>query len=228
MARDIPQSESELLARARSLSGRTIEWVAQSIAWKTPDDQKRAKGFVGQLLEEILGATAGSRAKPDFPHIGVELKTIPVSETGKPLESTFVCTAPLDAPAKTDWSTSWVRAKLARVLWVPIVGKKSVPLGKRQIGTSFMWSPSTEDDICLGADWSDLAELVLASQFDRLTAHLGEALQIRPKASNAQQVTEATDINGDAILVGPKGFYLRPSFTEQIIRNVFNSSDKPQ
>ena len=60
-----------------------------------PPDLRRDKGWVGMLLEYWLGADAGSKAEQDFAHLGVELKTIPVDESGVPLETTFVCVAPL-------------------------------------------------------------------------------------------------------------------------------------
>mgnify|MGYP002143336613 CR=1 FL=1 len=51
----------------------------------------RTKGTQGALLEQLLGATGRSRAVPDFPALGVELKTIPVDERGRPRESAFLC-----------------------------------------------------------------------------------------------------------------------------------------
>ena len=91
-----PETEDALLARATSLSGRTLSEVAKPYGWRVPKDFRRHKGWAGQLIELALGASAGSKAEPDFPHLGIELKTIPVSEVGQPYESTFVCTAPLD------------------------------------------------------------------------------------------------------------------------------------
>ena len=56
---------------------------------------RHAKGWAGQLIELYLGATAGSKQQQDFPTLGVELKTIPVSPDAKPLETTYVCITPL-------------------------------------------------------------------------------------------------------------------------------------
>lgn len=64
------------------------------------------------LLELYLGAMAGSKPEQDFPELGIELKTIPVDAAGKPLETTFVCVAPLTGnsgvtgPTAT-FATSW-------------------------------------------------------------------------------------------------------------------------
>ncbi|MBR7443185.1 DNA mismatch repair protein MutH, partial [Klebsiella pneumoniae] len=60
-----------------------------------PNDLKRDKGWIGVLLERWLGASAGSKPEQDFAALGVELKTIPIDSQGRPLETTFVCVAPL-------------------------------------------------------------------------------------------------------------------------------------
>lgn len=64
------------------------------------------------LLELYLGAMAGSKPEQDFPELGIELKTIPVDAAGKPLETTFVCVAPLTGNSGVTWpaatfATSW-------------------------------------------------------------------------------------------------------------------------
>src|SRR5688500_18797590 len=91
-AASAPATESELMARARALSGMSLAELARQFGIAVPEAQLRAKGWVGQLLERALGATAGSRAKPDFEALGIELKTLPVDGRGQPKESTFVCT----------------------------------------------------------------------------------------------------------------------------------------
>ena len=115
-----PRSETELVIRARALAGRTIGEVAAELGLPCPLDLRRAKGFVGGLIERVLGADAGPRALPDFSALGVELKTLPVDAQGRPVESTFVCTIPLTEVANLEWEDSPVLRKLRRVLWVPV------------------------------------------------------------------------------------------------------------
>ncbi len=73
------------------------------------------------LLEIWLGASAGSKPEQDFAALGVELKTCPY-DPGCPLETTFVCVAPLTGNSGVTWETSHVRHKLKRVLWIPVEG----------------------------------------------------------------------------------------------------------
>ena len=65
-----PRSEGELEQRASELSGLTLGALAERLGRAVPCDLKRAKGFIGTLLEQALGATAGSRAAPDFEALG--------------------------------------------------------------------------------------------------------------------------------------------------------------
>ncbi|RNL45110.1 MutH/Sau3AI family endonuclease, partial [Xanthomonas vasicola] len=98
-----PEDESTLLSRAQSLAGLTLQTLADQAGIPIPANLKRDKGWVGMLLEWHLGASAGSKAEQDFAHLGIELKTIPVDRYGKPLETTFVCVAPLTGNSGVTW-----------------------------------------------------------------------------------------------------------------------------
>ena len=86
-----PQTEEELLSRARALTGMRLGQLARRLEQSLPADTLRCKGRVGELVEQALGATAGTLDQPDFPGLGVELKTIPVDARGRVRESTHVC-----------------------------------------------------------------------------------------------------------------------------------------
>ncbi len=68
-----PATEAELMQRAQGLSGMSLRQIANALGIATPPSLRRAKGWVGQLLEQFLGSSAGSRSAPDFPHLGIEL-----------------------------------------------------------------------------------------------------------------------------------------------------------
>ena len=106
-----PQSESELLERAKSIAGLTFAELATELNLSVPKDLKRDKGWVGMLLENALGAQAGSKPQQDFAHLGIELKTIPIDQQGYPLETTFVSLAPLIQNSGVNWHSSHVRHK---------------------------------------------------------------------------------------------------------------------
>ena len=222
---NIPSSEHELLEKVQSLAGLTLTEVATEAGIVMPKDLKRNKGWVGLLLERILGATASSRPEPDFPHLGIELKTLPINNQGKPLETTFVSVAPLVGLEGINWKNSWVRKKLSRVLWVPIIcensnnntNEKSIPLAQRQIGSAFIWSPSEEEEHLLAMDWQELTDMITLGNVEKIHGKHGQVLQLRPKAANSKAKTKAFDRHGKPFMTLPRGFYLKIPFTQMIL-----------
>jgi DNA mismatch repair protein MutH len=153
----------------------------------------------------------------DFPELGVELKTIPLTPDGTPLESTYVCTLSLTDAETQEWATSWVRAKLGRVLFVPLVGPHGAPWQKRVIGEPVLWSPSVDQEAVLRSDFDDVVGLIGIGRIEELTAHRGRWLQVRPKARDGSARTVAWGPLGEAIATVPRGFYLRARFTGAVL-----------
>jgi len=185
-----------------------------------PDNLLIEKGWIGQFIEQLLGATAGSLPEPDFPQLGVELKTIPIDQHGKPLESTYVSVVHLMNTHREQWQNSLVRKKLANVLWFPIVSLKGVPIQQRMVATPVLWSPTPQQEAILRCDWEDAMEKVMLGQLGQLNSRFGEALQIRPKAANASVLTDAIGPDGDIIKTLPRGFYLRSNFTQAVLQSL--------
>lgn len=218
-----PASEAELLERARSIAGCTLAELAGSLGLPLPGDPRRAKGWAGQLVETALGAPSAGEPGPDFPGLGIELKTIPVTPAGRPRESTWVCIAPMEDVTGLAWERSLVRAKLARVLWVPTVDGAEGDFRARRIGAPLVWSPSPEEESVLRADWEEFMEAIALGRIQAVTARQGTALQLRPKAANARERNWTTDEDGGRTLANPRGFYLRASFTGRLIARRFGA-----
>jgi DNA mismatch repair protein MutH len=216
-----PVSIKELEQRAQNLAGLSLGELAGIANIRVPVNFKREKGWTGQLLELWLGAEAGSKAEQDFPALGVELKTIPIDPGGKPLETTYVCYAPLTNIAGLEWQQSNVKNKLANVLWVPIDGRRDVPPAERCIATPFLWSPSHQQEEQLRQDWEELMDMIALGQVEQITARYGQYMQLRPKAADGSVLTDAIGRNGHLIHTRPRGFYLRKEFTGQILSTFF-------
>lgn len=219
-----PDSEAQLLERCRAIAGLSLQQLAERLSVVVPQDLKRQKGWVGQLVELALGADARSLAEPDFRAIGVELKTLPINRNGLPRESTYVCTVPLDGGLEADWESSWIRRKLSRVLWLPVEADPSIPLGERRIGTALLWSPDEDEETALRQDWEELGEMICMGELEQISARMGSVLQIRPKAANASVRTRSVGAEGEAILTNPRGYYLRPGFTRRLLQRHYHRS----
>jgi DNA mismatch repair protein MutH len=210
-----PRSETELLQRADACAGRTLAELAARLGEPVPADLTRHKGWAGSLIEKALGIQAHGRAGPDLPHLSIEVKSIPVDPTGKPRESTWVCLAPVDGFDPGPWRTSPVRAKLAHVLWMPILDAPT--LAERRVGVPFLWMPSAEEEEVLARDWEALSELLAEGEVSQWHARHGEALQLRPKAARADDRIWVVDADGEWVQTNPRGFYLRSRFTAAIL-----------
>ena len=218
-----PRDEDELLARAHALAGRSLRGIAAEQGRPVPASLKAAKGFVGQLIEVALGADASTLPLPDFVELGVELKTLPIDANGRPKESTFVCTIEMQELTEVTWEESRVAKKLARVLWIPVEADPAMAVGDRRVGTALLWSPSAADLEILRGDFESHAALIRAGYADALTAHRGEVLQVRPKAANHTIRRTLSDLDGEDYETLPRGFYLRRTYTESLLRAAFHA-----
>lgn len=216
-----PVDEEELMARAWALAGRSLREVAEARGEGVPADLRRDKGWMGELLERCLGASAGSRSEPDFPTLGVELKTLPVGPDAAPQQTTYVCTVPLDGSLARRWEDAWARRKLRRVLWLPLVGEAGLAPGERRLGAPLLWSPSEGQDRQLREDYEDIADAVHGGRLDQLDARMGVWLHLRPKAASSRDTVPFLDAQGDWVVTGPRGLYLRTAFTAALLEQHF-------
>lgn len=216
--RPAPRSEGELLARAQALTGRTLSSLAAELGLPGRFEGVHTKGKAGQLVEQALGATGGSSATWDFPELCIELKTIPVDHRGLPRESTYVCTVSLADAERAEWETSWARAKLSRVLWMPVV-RGDAPRDEPHLGEPLLWSPTKEQESILAGDFEEILGRIGASGIESVTAHAGKWLQLRPKAAHGRVRTVVREAEGDLVATVPRGFYLRTRFTGGILRD---------
>lgn len=231
------QQIQNILSKAQSLRGYTLEQLSQYLHIKSPKSLIHAKGLTGQILEVLLGAHAGSKPIPDFPDLNLEVKTIPMDLMGNPLETTYVCTVPLlpkiQLNHKTDYFNfynSVVYKKLSHVLWVPILcpnkteKNQTINQVHRIIGSAYLWQPSQRELGQLESDWLELTDMVYMGKVDQISSHYGQVLQIRPKAADSSKTTLGIGPTGQKINTLPRGFYLRTEFTRQIY-NQNNTDD---
>jgi DNA mismatch repair protein MutH len=205
-----------LVARAARLEGARVRDLAAGAGRAAPAGGVRSKGRVGELVEAVLGAEGGpGQRRIDFPSLGVELKTIPVSRAGRVLESTFVCAIRVDEDV--DFEASWVRAKLARVLFVPIVGDRTTPVPERTLGKPVLWAPIERQLAQLKSDYDDIIGLIGVGRIEDVSARIGRYLQLRPKAKDGAKRALAFGADGERVPTVPRGFYLRAVFTQGLL-----------
>jgi DNA mismatch repair protein MutH len=218
-----PVSRLELLDRAKSIAGLTIQQLANKMDVSIPQSTTHAKGWFGNLLELSLGANAASAPQPDFVNLGIELKSIPIDDNGKPKESTYICVTQLDPVALSSWESSLVKCKLTEVLWIPFEANKNTPVPLRRIGSAVLWLPNKHQEKQLKDDWQELCDMIVLGDIDKISSSMGKYLQIRPKAAHSKSLTKDKNQSGANKLTLPRGFYLRPAFTHSIISKIITS-----
>lgn len=214
---DAPQSTTELEQRTRAIAGLTVSELAQQCGVAVPENLRSHKGWLGDLAERALGCDAASLSEPDFMALGIELKTLPVNQKGLVQESTYICAVPLKNASQCRWQDSCVYRKLRHVLWLPVQADSTIPLAQRRIGTGLLWRASEQELTALQQDWEELMQIIALGEFESLSAQRGDILQIRPKAANARVLVDAIGPNGEVIQTLPRGFYLRPQFTNSLL-----------
>lgn len=209
--RPAPQTEAELLLRCRALSGVPVGELAAALAVEMPADPGRAKGFIGQLAEAALGADPTAFDGPDFPDLGIELKTIPLRQDGMPAESTFCCSVTFAAADRERWADSRLRKRLNKVLFLPVQASQVAPMAQRVFMRPLLWRPAAAVLAALQHDWEDLMGRLGSGE--RPSGHSGELLQLRPKAAHSG--VRGLNPIGEKQL--PVGLYLRSRFTARIL-----------
>lgn len=215
-----PISLAELYARAQALTGLTLGNLASQLNFPLPVATQRiqAKGWMGHLIEYALGANAKSKPEPDFPALGVELKTIPVNAHGVPMESTYLCKVPLPPPIGAQWQDSVVYQKLKHILWIPIITlSRTQPIALRQIGAPCLWQPDAATFAIIRNDWEEFMDIICMGELETITARHGVYLQVRPKAADAKTLCWTISASGEKIQTLPRGFYLRTALTREIL-----------
>jgi len=212
-------SLSALLRHAQALVGTTLAELADGLGMPVPVGALRTKGWSGQVIERELGAH-GSHG-PDFATLGVELKSVPVTSALVPLESTAVCNIDPTCIAGESWATSYVRRKLSQVLFVALeVPQGARSVGERRVVAVTLWTPSPAQEAVLRADFELFARTYFRNgRAAEITGHLGQVMQVRPKARNADDRRAAFGADGKPVRIGKCGFYLRPAFVRGILRS---------
>lgn len=213
-----PENFEELINRLNFIVGKSLTLLAESANVPMPIDTLHGKGFAGELIEKCLGASAANQSIPDFPELGVELKTIPVDDSLSPLESTFLCYAPLNDIRHYAFESSPLYSKITRVLFVLVRASRDLDFNDRIVLGYFFYTPSMEELNILRNDFNELYEMVKTGNVEKITARIGQIIQMRPKGANGKVLTECIGPNGEIIRTRPRGFYMRRAYTKKLIQ----------
>ncbi|MGN0902649.1 MAG: DNA mismatch repair protein MutH [Succinivibrio sp.] len=212
-----PESFEELIENLNLITGKSVTELASMANAAVPISPLHGKGFTGELIESLLGASANNLPIPDFPNLGLELKTLPVDNDLVPLESTFFCHAPLTNIRKLTFENSALFHKVQRILFVLINANREDDFSKRFIKGYFFYAPDHNEMATIKNDFDELYEMIRVGNVDKINARFGKIMQLRPKAANGKALTDCVGPDGSMIKTRPRGFYMRRSFTKELV-----------
>ncbi len=216
-----PTSLSELKVRLDLLVGLSLEQIANTYKIALPTSFKRAKGFTGELIEKALGANALNLPLPDFTHLAIELKTIPVSDKLEPLESTYICHLKLMPKRGESFFESTLYKKTALILFVAIEGLREIEGPKRKVLGYYLYKPDAKTLEIIKNDYEEVMEQISLGRAHEITARTGTIVQVRPKGASGKDLVPYVNEDGEIALTRPRGFYFRAAFTKEICKKMF-------
>lgn len=214
-----PKSMEELETRMQRLLGRSVSELSQLAMLAPPRNSSGAKGYVGQLVELFLGAHSHNLPTPDFTALGIELKTVPVGFDLMPEESTFICAADINPNFVVPFTQSHLYQKLKHVLFVLILSPKNVGLtiGERRVLGYFFFELKGHYLQTIETDYNEFQDMIFSGHAQEIDGTMGTIVQLRPKAANGSEIIAVTDSDGNLTYTRPRGYYLRASFTRELI-----------
>lgn len=211
--------EKILLMYAQGLNGYSVEEVSIALSESVPKKLTKNKGFIGSLLEKVLGSQAiNNKSCVDFPFLGIELKSIPINKLNYPVESTFICNVPLTRNTGLSWKSSYFYQKIKKILWVSVQGDKKILLKNRLFKKSFIWVPSTYEIGILKSDWEVLIDKIILGKIKEINSSDSSIIQIKNKYSKKSNVITFTNNYGHLTSIRPKAFYFKKSFTAYLLK----------
>ncbi|WMY97698.1 MAG: MutH/Sau3AI family endonuclease [Arsenophonus sp.] len=211
------KNKTILLSKINQIIGLSLGDLAKRLKIPIPYNLKKKKGWIGQLFDNFFGVNLIHQSNIDFPHLGIELKTIPINRYGKPSQNTFVCSLSYINSNNFNWFQSYIRYKLSHVLWILIEEDKKIPLKERKIINSFLWKPSKKEENCIQKDWEILMDIIVFGRLEQLNSYYSKILEIKVKSFYKKNQTMSINQNGFIFKNSPIAFYLKKDFTKTII-----------
>lgn len=193
-------------------------------------DSTNHKGNIGNLVELALGLDTNSRQKPDFEHIGVEVKATPVEKAssgtwraGERLVITNISYRPEDNQVEgreRSFEESHLASKLDCILLCVYLRPAKHTKEDRteyEFNQVVLFSPPTEDMAIIRNDWEQIMSFVRNGRAEELSESMTKYLGACTKGSNSsvrkkQGYHPFTDAK-------PRAFCLKSSYMTQL----FNS-----
>ena len=164
-------SQSELMAYANKLEGRRLSEISDSIGMLDENHRKHTKGVAAKVVEtEYFGIPSNSSEKPDFEHLGIELKVSPLRYLDRAnlyttKERNVIKMVDYEEISRVEhWTEMKVSQKLQSVLFVLYVHDNNVNAWDWKVVKTFLWSPNESQSERIQADYEIMRRKVLEGE----------------------------------------------------------------
>lgn len=215
--------EESLLKHAKSLKGKKIHDL---LAGKDFDS---GKGAIGNIIErEGFGIANNNDARPDFAHLGIELKALPLKVDAKGglrvKERTKVCSINYKELIKERWDASHAKSKLIKILFVFYRYDSKSP-NHSQILDFHLFHLGNADEPLISSDWHRTQQRVQDGKAHELSE--SENVVLAASRSGAGKLSEDKWPEQPNQIyqarARQRAFSLKPSFTRAIWQEVSQS-----
>ena len=203
--------EATVLRRLVSYSGRSLA----SIAGELGISIGRAKSSAALLVRHAIGVTNDRVRIREFEQRGIEIKTVPVSEAGRPWEAMSFPKFNHMQVIHEEWEHSDLLSRLSRLLIVPLVRPaRDTPKEESLWGIPFFWSPNYEQLRGIESEWRDYVSRIARGQSNQLPGYSATRfIHVRPHGRDKTDTEPAPMLEPQV----KKSFWLNPGFMAQVI-----------
>jgi DNA mismatch repair protein MutH len=178
----------ELMERAGWLRNKKLSQVFEEMAGEDNISRVHSKGSVGTAIEKgFFNIKQNSRAEPDIPHLGVEIKTCPLKynknrtrlSIKEPLSLNIINY--LDEDKCDKIIDSALYKKNAKILFIFYIHDFEKERSEYLIKYVFLWNMNEEILLELGPDYKKVKKMIRKGKAHEIHQHQHEYLTICPK-----------------------------------------------
>jgi DNA mismatch repair endonuclease MutH len=179
----------EALKRITKFIGKTLEQITDETAvhFEIKVTNRANKGWLGIILEIILGKTPDNKQLPDLDD-GTEVKKVSIVKgvRGYRVKETLQVTMiNPNSPLETDFTKSHLHSKTRKILLIPTLYAGKGNHEKEILLPPVLWQPDENFDSRLRKDYELVAGIVSdrSKGFRSLSGKLGDVVQPRTKGA---------------------------------------------
>lgn len=181
---------------------------------------RRSKSYAANVIYHALGLMERESNTKEFKNVNINIKTVRCNPGLKPINTMSLRGYRYDEIIEEEWDNSKLKSDIENILMVVLtMPRKGAAQENSILETVLLHIPTDEDMKIIENDWKTIVSLIKENKADKLTGHIGQIVQTRPKAANSQDKISAP---GGHMLV-KKGFFIRTEYLQGILNKYMDT-----